>query len=87
MPPKGLNIAMNIPRIRWLAVALLSAVWSLSSTAQEEPQAPETEEETEEESETQPQPPPSSENSGADDVFIPSEEISADEEVTFPVDI
>ena len=83
MPPEGLRNAMNIPRIKLLAVALVSALWALSSTGQEEPQAPDPEAENE----TPPQPPRSPGNSGADDVFIPSEEIAADEEVTFPVDI
>lgn len=32
-------------------------------------------------------PAPATESSEADDVFIPTEEIPADEEVTFPVDI
>lgn len=34
-----------------------------------------------------PEPEPATEQSAADDVFIPTEEIPADEEVTFPVDI
>lgn len=81
---EGLKDAMKIPRISWLAVALGLAMLSMSSTGQEEPQAPEPDEE----GEAQPQPTPRSpSDSSADDVFIPSEEIAADEEVTFPVDI
>jgi len=35
----------------------------------------------------EPRPSPAAGQSEADDVFIPTEEIPADEEVTFPVDI
>jgi hypothetical protein len=39
------------------------------------------------EQEAAPRPPQPRSGPGADDVFIPSEEIAADEEITFPIDI
>ena len=72
---------------RAAAVAALFAVLALGSSAgaQDEPDAPAEPAETEPAGEETPAPPRSA--GDADDVFIPTEEIAADEEVVFPVDI
>ncbi len=61
----------------FLALAAMGA-FSVVSVGQEEP-APE------EDAATEPVPPP--DTRPLDEIFIPSEEIAADEEVTFPVNI
>jgi hypothetical protein len=76
------------------AAAVIAVLWSLGVAAQQEPQTPvpappaETAEAQPAEPgpEAQPQP-PRQRSDESNDVFIPSEELSADEEVTFPVDI
>jgi hypothetical protein len=68
--------------MRSVRAPLLAALLGLflgAATAQDEPEPPA---EPEAESPRAPE-----EQDAVDDVFIPSEEIQADEEVTFPVDI
>lgn len=70
----------------WTAGGVLAAFWlAAPGSAQDErtepPPAPGAEQEEEA------APPPAPRPDGGDDPFIPSEEIGADEEVTFPVDI
>jgi hypothetical protein len=74
-PWAGFAAAASITGLAVLSLALAPA-----AEAQEGPA--ETEERAEPERPAPPRPRPP-----ADDVFIPSEEIAADEEVTFPVDI
>ena len=62
--------------IRMLLTAAALMVLSLSSVGQDA-EAPEEEA----------PPPPAPDTRPLDDIFIPSEEIAADEEVTFPVNI
>jgi hypothetical protein len=72
----GFAAAASITGLAALSLALAPA-----AQAQDEPAEPEQRAEPERPAPPRPRPPAS------DDVFIPSEEIAADEEVTFPVDI
>ncbi len=67
--------------MRWKRILLaLPALMALSmSSVGQDSQAPEEEAESE--------PPPAPDTRPLDEIFIPSEEIAADEEVTFPVNI
>jgi hypothetical protein len=76
-------------RIHWLMAAVLGAA-SPASFAQDQQRPAETPRPAEQEA----APPSAPPQGGArrapaprDDVFVPTEELSADEEVTFPVDI
>ena len=66
-----------------LSVVLLALLGSQPSIAQEAGDAPPPAEEQ------RPAPPPAAEEAPRtlEEIFIPSEEIRADEEVTFPIDI
>ena len=67
--------------MRWKRLLLTLPVLmtlSMSSVGQDS-QAPEEE--------AVPEPPPGPDSRPLDEIFIPSEEIAADEEVTFPVNI
>ena len=65
-----------------VSVVALALLGSLSVVAQEAEDAPPPA------AEEQPAPPPTEDETRTlEEIFIPSEEIGADEEVTFPVDI
>lgn len=81
MPRIGLSAAM-------LAAALASGAVAAQDPAQQTPPAQQTEDaEAPQDTEEDRTPPRDADDGAADDVFIPTEEIGADEEVTFPVDI
>jgi hypothetical protein len=65
----------------WLALGVLAAAVSVVSFGQESESPPATEGEAAE------QPPETEEPRTLEEIFIPSEEIAADEEVTFPINI
>jgi hypothetical protein len=65
---------------RLLLALMVLGAFSVASVGQDT-EAPEAEEEA------APAPPPPPETRPLDEIFIPSEEIAADEEVTFPVNI
>lgn len=68
---------------RWVLVALLWAALALTVSAQEsQEQVPPAEDEA-----AEPAPPQADDNRSLEEIFIPSEEIGADEEVTFPINI
>ncbi len=70
---------------RWLFAALLSGALALAVSAQEaEQEAPPAADEA---PPAEPAPPPAAEGRTLEEIFIPSEEIAADEEVTFPINI
>jgi len=70
---------------RWLLAALLWGALALSVSAQEsQEEAPPAEAEA---PPAEPAPPPAEEPRTLEEIFIPSEEIAADEEVTFPISI
>jgi hypothetical protein len=71
----------GVDTMRWKRIMLALPVLmtlSMSSVGQDS-QAPEEE--------AAPEPPPAPETRPLDEIFIPSEEIAADEEITFPVNI
>lgn len=86
-------------RISWSRTALVAVgLLSLTSLAQESqsppPSAPPPPRQSAPQQQQRPNPPPPPSQSQrppparpGDDVFIPTEELAADEEVTFPVDI
>jgi hypothetical protein len=85
-------------RVSWSRTALIAAaLLSLTSMAQERQSPPPSATPPPRQTEPpqqRPSPPPPPSQTGrppparpGDDVFIPSEELAADEEVTFPVDI
>ncbi|NIW23757.1 MAG: hypothetical protein GWN29_03905 [Gammaproteobacteria bacterium] len=71
---------------RWILAALLSGTLALAVSAQEsEEEAPPAADEA---PPAEPAPPPRAEEGRTlEEIFIPSEEIAADEEVTFPINI
>jgi hypothetical protein len=69
---------MNKLVLTGIAAALTAL--SIGVVAQQAPQPPPRED-------ARPAPPAEDADAGTDDVFIPTEELAADEEVTFPVDI
>ncbi len=70
---------------RFLLAALLWGTLALAVSAQEaREEAPPAESEA---PPAEPAPPPADENRTLEEIFIPSEEIAADEEVTFPINI
>ena len=72
--------------LRWLVLPL-GLGWALGGHTQEAP--PPAEQPPAESEPRRPAPPLEGDRraDGAEDVFIPSEELAADEEATFPVDI
>jgi hypothetical protein len=70
---------------RWLLAVLLWGALSLAVSAQEsQEEAPPAAEEA---PPAEPAPPQAEEGRTLEEIFIPSEEIGADEEVTFPINI
>ena len=70
---------------RWLLAALLWGALALTVSAQEsQEEAPPAAEEA---PPAEPPPPRAEEGRTLEEIFIPSEEIAADEEVTFPINI
>lgn len=70
---------------RWLLAALLWSALALTVSAQEsEEAAPPAQAEA---PPADPAPPQAEEGRTLEEIFIPSEEIGADEEVTFPINI
>ncbi|NNC64345.1 MAG: hypothetical protein HKN84_06140 [Gammaproteobacteria bacterium] len=70
---------------RWLLAVLLWGALSLAVSAQEsQEEAPPAAEEA---PPAEPAPPQAEEGRTLEEIFIPSEEIGADEEVTFPISI
>ena len=70
---------------RWLLAVLLSGAVALTVSAQDsEQEAPPARGEA---PPAQPAPPAAEEERTLEEIFIPSEEIGADEEVTFPINI
>ena len=78
---------------RWVLAVLLWGALVLTGSAQESPeQAPPAEDEAAEPAPPEPAPPepapPQADDTRTlEDIFIPSQEIGADEEVTFPISI
>jgi hypothetical protein len=74
-----------LPMIRTQKAVLALGLFALTCAAQEAPPP----ERTPAPAEAPPpvQSPPRASTEASDDVFIPTEELAADEEVTFPVDI
>ena len=71
---------------RWILAALLWGTLALAVSAQES--AEEAPPAAEEAPPAEPAPPPRAEEGRTlEEIFIPSEEIAADEEVTFPINI
>ena len=71
---------------RFLLAALLGGLLALTVSAQESPEnTPPAQSEAPPPAE--PAPPPADEGRTLEEIFIPSEEIAADEEVTFPINI
>ena len=70
---------MNVKTLRWILGLVLVSSFAVVTVAQDsEDDAPPAREAAEREA---------AEREAAEDVFIPTEEIPADQEVTFPVDI
>ena len=70
---------------RWVLAALLWGALALAVSAQEsQEEAPPAEDEA---PPAEPAPPQADEGRTLEEIFIPSEEIAADEEVTFPINI
>ena len=70
---------------RWLLAVVLWGALSLAVSAQEsQEEAPPAAEEA---PPAEPAPPQAEEGRTLEEIFIPSEEIGADEEVTFPISI
>ena len=69
----------------WLLAALLLSALALTVSAQESEEAPPPSES--EAPPAEPAPPRAEEGRTLEEIFIPSEEIAADEEVTFPISI
>lgn len=68
---------------RWMLAALLWGMLTLVVSAQESQEAPPAQQDA-----PPAEPPPQAEEGRTlEEIFIPSEEIAADEEVTFPINI
>ena len=68
---------------RWVLAVLLWGALALTGSAQEsQEEAPPAEDDA-----AEPAPPQAEDTRTLEEIFIPSEEIGADEEVTFPINI
>jgi len=74
--------------MRWIFAALVGLTLSLGAVAQAPDSAPPaSSDEPAPEDASEAQPPAADEDRTLEEIFIPSEEIAADEEITFPINI